>query len=67
MPEQCKLVFHYSRNLGLKNFEIAEKVNIAEKSVENTLTRALKIIRCELKNHGIPLIVILIAFFFMRG
>jgi RNA polymerase sigma factor (sigma-70 family) len=48
MPERCKLVFHYSRNLGLKNFEIAEKVNIAEKSVENTLTRALKIIRGEL-------------------
>ena len=58
MPEKCRLVFHYSRNLGLKNDEIAEQANINKKTVENTLNRALRIIRGKLKEHGITLIVI---------
>jgi RNA polymerase sigma-70 factor (family 1) len=62
MPERCRMVFHYSRNLGLKNAEIAEKTNISKKTVENTLNRALKIIRGELKNHGFPFILILKLF-----
>jgi RNA polymerase sigma-70 factor (family 1) len=65
MPERCRLVFHCSRNLGLKNYEIAEKINIAEKSVEKNLTRALKIIRGELKNHGISVIVMLKTLLFL--
>ncbi|GGA96354.1 RNA polymerase sigma-70 factor [Mucilaginibacter rubeus] len=59
MPEKCRLVFRCSRTQGLKNSEIAELINISEKGVENTLTRALKIIRCELKNHGISLLLVL--------
>jgi RNA polymerase sigma-70 factor (ECF subfamily) len=66
MPERCRIVFHYSRNLGLKNIEIAEKEKIAEKTVENTLTRALKIIRNELKNHGFPLMVLLKELFLFK-
>ena len=58
MPEKCRLVFHYSRNLGLKNEEIAERTGITKKTVENTLNRALRIIRGKLKNHGIPLLTI---------
>jgi RNA polymerase sigma-70 factor (ECF subfamily) len=51
MPEKCKLVFRYSRQQGLKNSEIAQKLQITEKGVEAALTRALKIIRAELKNY----------------
>ena len=64
MPEKCRLVFHYSRNLGLKNDEIAEQANITKKTVENTLNRALRIIRGKLKEHGITLIVIVKLLFF---
>jgi RNA polymerase sigma-70 factor (ECF subfamily) len=64
MPEKCRLVFHYSRNLGLKNDEIAEQANITKKTVENTLNRALRIIRGKLKEHGIPVIVIAKLLFF---
>ncbi|RXF70160.1 RNA polymerase sigma-70 factor [Arcticibacter tournemirensis] len=53
MPEKCRLVFKYSRDEGLKNSEIAEKISISEKGVEANLTRALKIIRHELKNAGL--------------
>lgn len=67
MPEKCRIVFHYSRNLGLKNDEIAQKANITKKTVENTLNRALRIIRGELKNHDIPFIIILkICYNFFR-
>ncbi|AYL93885.1 RNA polymerase sigma-70 factor [Mucilaginibacter celer] len=59
MPEKCKLVFRYSRDLGLKNAEIAEKIEISEKGVEANLTRALKIIRGELKNYGWSIVVVL--------
>ena len=66
MPEKCRLIFKYSRNEGLRNVEIADKINISEKGVENTLTRALKIIRHELKNHNITPLIILAAFFSLR-
>jgi RNA polymerase sigma-70 factor (family 1) len=59
MPEKCRLVFRYSRDLGLKNNEIAEKIEISEKGVEANLTRALKIIRGELKNYGWSIVVAL--------
>ncbi|MDN3582472.1 sigma-70 family RNA polymerase sigma factor [Mucilaginibacter flavus] len=52
MPEKCRLVFSYSRNMGMKNSEIATKIQITEKGVEANLTRALRIIKGELKNHG---------------
>lgn len=52
MPERCQLVFRYSREMGMKNHEIALKISVTEKAVEATLTRALKIIRAELKNYG---------------
>jgi RNA polymerase sigma-70 factor (family 1) len=64
MPEKCKLIFRYSRTEGLKNFEIAKKINITEKGVENTLTRALKILRLELKNHGIS--VLIFVYYFIK-
>jgi RNA polymerase sigma-70 factor (ECF subfamily) len=52
MPEKCRLVFRHSREMGMKNAEIADKFQITEKGVEATLTRALKIIRAELKNNA---------------
>lgn len=67
MPERCRLVFRYSRNEGMKNAEIAEKISITEKGVQANLTRALKIIRHELKNAGllgISLYLILRTLFF---
>ena len=57
LPEKCKLVFKYSRELGMKNIEIAEKLQITEKGVEANLTRALKVIRGGLKNSGVILLL----------
>jgi RNA polymerase sigma-70 factor (family 1) len=57
LPEKCRLTFKYSRVEGLSNGEIAEKMNITEKGVEANLTRGLKILRSNLKNSGIILLV----------
>jgi RNA polymerase sigma-70 factor (family 1) len=51
MPAKCRLVFRY-REMGMKNAEIAEEIKITPKAVERNLTRALNIIRGELKNYG---------------
>ncbi|MDP9076806.1 MAG: sigma-70 family RNA polymerase sigma factor [Bacteroidota bacterium] len=57
LPEKCRLVFKYSRQLGMKNADIASQMNISEKGVEANLTRALKIIRNNLETTGILLVV----------
>jgi RNA polymerase sigma-70 factor (ECF subfamily) len=45
MPEQRRRIFEMSRINNLKNSEIAEKLNITKKTVENHLNLALKQIR----------------------
>jgi len=51
LPERCKETFLLSRFDGLKNSEIAEKQNISIKAVEANITRALKILRKNLKDY----------------
>jgi RNA polymerase sigma-70 factor (family 1) len=42
LPEKCRLIFNYSRRNGLPSKEIAEKLNISPKTVDNQLHKALK-------------------------
>ena len=57
LPEHCRVVFEMSRNEELKNREIAEKLGVTQKTIEAHLTKALKILRKELKEY-LPLVVI---------
>ena len=50
LPERCREVFELSRFQGLKNREIAAKLNLSEKTVENQVTKALHILKKELKD-----------------
>ncbi|MCW3465306.1 RNA polymerase sigma-70 factor [Chitinophaga nivalis] len=45
LPDRCRLVYQLSRNEGLNNREIALDLLISEKTVENQLTKALKLLR----------------------
>jgi RNA polymerase sigma-70 factor (ECF subfamily) len=50
LPEEIKIVFKMSRFEELKYREISEKLGISEKTVEARITKALKILRTELKD-----------------
>lgn len=50
LPEKCRLVFRYSRELGMTIPDIAEKLQVSNKAVEGHLTKALKILRRSLRD-----------------
>jgi RNA polymerase sigma-70 factor, ECF subfamily len=51
LPEKTRDIFSMSRNRHQKNSEIAKKLNITEKTVEYHITKALSILRRELKDY----------------
>ena len=51
LPQQCKQVFVLSRFKNLKNKEIAARLGISIKTVENQMGKALKIFRNVLKDY----------------
>ena len=51
LPEELKIVFRMSRFEDLKYREIAERLQLGEKTVEARMTKALKILRIELRDY----------------
>jgi RNA polymerase sigma-70 factor (ECF subfamily) len=51
LPDRCKEVFLLSRFEGLKNAEIALQKDITVKAVEANITRALKLLKENLKDY----------------
>ncbi|MEM9919322.1 MAG: RNA polymerase sigma-70 factor [Bacteroidota bacterium] len=45
LPEKCRVVFILCRVEGLPHKEIAEKLNISTKTIENQMTKALKLLK----------------------
>lgn len=50
LPDKCQRVFTLSRD-GLSNREVAERLNISEKTVEQHITKALRFLKVYLKEH----------------
>jgi len=59
LPEQCRKIFSMSRMDGLRYNEIAEKLNLSPKTIENQMGKALKTMRVALSEY-IQIIVITI-------
>lgn len=59
MPDRCREVFELSRFRQLSNEQIALKLRIDQRTVENHLTRALKILRVSLKFLAIHMLALL--------
>lgn len=59
LPEQCRTIFQMSRFDDLKYREIADKLNISVKTVENQMGKALKLMRIKLVDF-LTLIILLI-------
>ena len=51
LPEKCRVVFNLSRFEQLSHREIAEKLGISVKTIENQITKAMKMLRDALSNH----------------
>lgn len=49
LPEKCRLVFLMSREQHLSNADIAQELQVAEKTVEGHITKALQVLRTALK------------------
>ena len=60
LPEQCKKIFRMSRYDEMRYQEIADKLNLSIKTVENQMGKALKILREHLKEFLTIIIIFLI-------
>ncbi|MCU0446216.1 MAG: RNA polymerase sigma-70 factor [Microscillaceae bacterium] len=63
LPEQCRLIFKMSRFEELKYSEIAEQLSISVKTVENQMSKALKILREKLADYLVIGLAILLLNF----
>ena len=59
LPEQCRTVFQLSRFEEMKYKEIADKLDISVKTVENHMGKALKLLRTKLVDF-LPLLILLL-------
>ncbi len=59
LPEQCRTIFQLSRFEELKYLEIADRLGISVKTVENQMGKALKILRARLADF-LPIIIFLL-------
>ena len=56
MPNQSRQIFIFSRYQNTPNKKIAEQLGISVKSVEFHITKALKILRTELKDYLVSIL-----------
>lgn len=59
LPPKCREVFELSRNEGKKYKEIACELELAQKTVETHMSKALKLLRAGLEEFLIMLLIIL--------
>lgn len=62
LPERRKQIYRLSREKGLSNNEIAEKLNISKNTVENQLVVALKTIREKIDTNQLLVLMFLHLF-----
>lgn len=70
LPEKCRLIFLLAKEEGLTYREIADELEVSEKTVENQIGIALKKLRLalrtdQIKNRRVGMILILFKVFWM--
>jgi RNA polymerase sigma-70 factor (ECF subfamily) len=51
LPARCQIIFRMNRLEGLRNEEIAEKLQLSKRTVETQISKALKILRRKLADY----------------
>jgi len=59
LPEQCRTIFQMSRFEELRYLDIAQRLGISVKTVENQMGKALKLLRTRLIDY-LPFLVLLL-------
>lgn len=52
LPEKCREIFIMSRFRGMKNEEIAEELHLSKRTIETQISKALKVMKVELKDYA---------------
>lgn len=67
LPEKCRAIFALSRFERLSHREIAEQLGISVKTIENQITKAMKILREALVRHAdlSPAVIFVIKYWWM--
>ena len=65
LPETMRNCYHLSKNEGKKNGEIADMLNISEKTVRNNVSEALKRLKLNLQDTH-PELMLLVLFSFLQ-
>ena len=63
LPEKCRLIFNLSRFEHLSTREIADRLQISPKTVENQIGKALRLLRLSMKEFLSALIFLLTSLF----
>lgn len=66
LPEKCRLVFQYNKLQDKALADVAEQLNMSQKTAEAHLTKALRIIRTNMGNTSQDFFVITILFLLKR-
>jgi RNA polymerase sigma-70 factor (ECF subfamily) len=59
LPEQCREIFVLSKQEDMKSTEIAFKLGVSVRTVENQIYRGIRIMREEMKEYALPVVMLL--------
>lgn len=67
LPEKCRVVFALSRFEHLSHREIALKLGISVKTIENQITKAMKMLRESLRDHSELSVIVILELIYRFG
>ncbi len=67
LPEKCRIVFLLNRYENFTHKEIAEQLDISTKTIENHMTKALKLLKDAMFQLGTPTLLLHLGIFFQNG
>jgi RNA polymerase sigma-70 factor (family 1) len=61
LPQKCRLVFTLKRDENYSLKQISEQLNISQKTVENHITKAIKLLKVDLRDFIMVLVIFILT------